>query len=242
VLQHGASSWSSPSAAYGAFIYPLGGEPLWLPGAFQGLAQDADGKLVVEVSALADSEVSFGGDVLTPGAGQAAYARYSLDLVHEASFLAPGSLRGELVTGRQNVTVLDTHGQLFQEFADDGSMLSGGGGMLPPFSATIPKQSRGRIATVGLANTPFVYEGRDLGAGHMLLTFDSEFALERVAQFFPAYGSSSGRGAVGDYVFADDGASVVIAAFFQEGIAVANERLSFPAKAGLALLKLRLDP
>jgi len=246
-LKRGSVSWAPPSANYTSYLYPLGGEPLWLPGYLSSLSVDTDSKLVVDLSLPAGATFLLGGQTFTtaPNEYRRGVARYSPSLVPQSAKLVDQD--GLFVTGSSTLTFMKSFtlpaSELFYRYDAAGVLTKTG--LQGPFNASQARSESGRLFMIGNGSSgEGSYYGHSIGVGYpgVLLTFaEDTLKFQRAARFSLELGSSYGYGRVEDVVITDGGNSVILSVIFKRGITVDQQSYDFGGSAiGFGLIKLAL--
>lgn len=245
-LRRDDTIWQRPSGAYGGYIYPLGGTPLWLPGRVYYAVLDGAGKLVVTTTLAANASFTFGGDTFTTAQdGGQGFARYTKALVHEVSFVhAPTT---QLAAGMPSPTFVDGYTTpLFTQVDDSGAVTKTFGGKQLPLHVSQARAQGGHLLLVGNGgSSPGTILGRSIpgGYGGLVMGFDpTSLQLQQAFEFSAELYSSYGYGRIDDFAFVDGGSSVLLSVLFDGGVGIGSQLIDVGnGYQGLALIKVKLN-
>jgi hypothetical protein len=244
-LSLGSTTWTAPSSAYRALIYPLDGTPTWIPSKtdFFTFALDAAGKLLVSVNTPENVAFNFAGQSFAAGASQVAIARYSAELAPES--VITGGQCQTLVEGAETPLCFfarDSSAPLFVHYDAQGKPASSY--QNPPFRPLVAAIKAGHLVMAAQNGKTVDFSGHPLQASYpqVALSFNPDsLELERAVGMDAQIGVGDGEVEIQDFVFADGGKSVVLAVNFIQGYEFGTVKTQFQyTTRGFALVKVKL--
>jgi hypothetical protein len=235
-----------PGEPYTSVLFHVGApEPRWLPGSVMNLALDDNGKIVVgDLAPGYGTSFSFGGDTFTIGKDpRAAAARYTKDLVHEASFILPAD-EDQLSTGLPlgtDVLFVNASRAHFVTYDFTGKLLASSADLFRLNQSGL-QQSGSKVAGYGyVGDQGLQVDGRNFAKETSYwVNIDSAKGVIDRSFGIPSTFSNGIRTGIAGAVMDATGSSVLVATFFDEELILGGSIYSQPGYRGIAFVKMKL--